>query len=228
MWLEVLGACGHNLKDVDVAVPLGCLVCVTGVSGSGKTSLIRGTVYPILAARLQRGETRPLPFRECRGTEFLERVIAVDQRPESGEGELATFIATDSVKAARDLCTWMFDQMGGEGQIAILKGVLGSTAEQQRTQGCEEALAETPGIEVVSTQTANWDENEAFKAMQNVLTANPDLKAQMLELTIVKLRENLRETLSTQVAGNLRPEVLIDKVKKLCNISGMQKSQVGN
>ncbi len=81
VWLEVLGACGHNLKDVDVAVPLGCLVCVTGVSGSGKTSLIRGTVYPILAARLQRGETRPLPFRECRGTEFLERVIAVDQRP---------------------------------------------------------------------------------------------------------------------------------------------------
>jgi len=80
-WLEVLGACGHNLKDVDVAVPLGCLVCVTGVSGSGKTSLIRGTLYPILAARLQRAEARPLPFRECRGSEFLERVIAVDQRP---------------------------------------------------------------------------------------------------------------------------------------------------
>lgn len=114
-------------------------------------------------------------------------VIAVDQRPESGEGELATFIATDSVKAARDLCTWMFDQMGGEGQIAILKGVLGSTAEQQRTQGCEEALAETPGIEVVSTQTANWDENEAFKAMQNVLTANPDLKAVFAESDAMSL-----------------------------------------
>ncbi len=104
-------------------------------------------------------------------------VIAVDQRPEGGDGELETFIATDSVKAARELCTWMFDQIGGEGQIAILKGVLGSTAEQQRTQGCEEALAEYPDIEVVATQTANWDENEAYKAAQNILTANPELKA---------------------------------------------------
>ncbi|WP_185962189.1 substrate-binding domain-containing protein [Palleronia caenipelagi] len=104
-------------------------------------------------------------------------VIAVDQRPESGDGVLATYIATDSVKAARDLCTWMFDQMGGEGQIAILHGVLGSTAEQQRTQGCNEALENYPGIEVVAEQTANWDENEAFKATQNILTAHPDLDA---------------------------------------------------
>ncbi len=104
-------------------------------------------------------------------------VIAVDQRPESGNGELATYIATDSVKAARDLCTWMFDQMGGEGKIAILHGVLGSTAEIQRTQGCNEALANYPNVKVVAEQTANWDENEAFKATQNILTAHPDLDA---------------------------------------------------
>ena len=108
-------------------------------------------------------------------------VIAVDQRPESGSGEIVTFIATDSVKAARDLCTWMFAQMGGEGKIAILKGVPGSTAEVQRTQGCEEALAAHPKIEVVATQTANWDENEAFIATQNILTANPDIKAVFAE-----------------------------------------------
>ncbi|SDE95278.1 ribose transport system substrate-binding protein [Paracoccus isoporae] len=104
-------------------------------------------------------------------------VIAVDQRPESGDGDIVTFIATDSVKAARDLCTWLFDQMGGEGQLAILKGVLGSTAEIQRTQGCNEALENYPGIEVVAIQTANWDENEAFRATQNILTANPELEA---------------------------------------------------
>lgn len=108
-------------------------------------------------------------------------VIAVDQRPESGAGKIVTFIATDSVKAARDLCTWMFGQMGGEGKIAILKGVPGSTAEVQRTQGCEEALAAHPKIEVAATQTANWDENEAFIATQNILTANPDLKAVFAE-----------------------------------------------
>lgn len=102
-------------------------------------------------------------------------VVAVDQRPESGQGELATYIATDSVKAAYDLCTWMFEQNGGKGELAILHGVLGSTAEIQRTEGCEKAIAETPGIEVVAEETANWDETEAFKATQNILTANPDL-----------------------------------------------------
>ncbi len=104
-------------------------------------------------------------------------VIAVDQRPESGEGELATYIATDSVKAAYELCTWMFEQIGGKGEIAILHGVLGSTAEIQRTEGCEKALAENPDIKVVAEETANWDETEAFKATQNILTANPNLDA---------------------------------------------------
>ncbi len=104
-------------------------------------------------------------------------VIAVDQRPESGQGQLATYIATDSVKAARDLCTWMFQQMGGSGEIAILHGVLGSTAEIQRTQGCQEAIKATPGVKVVAEETANWDETEAFKATQNILAAHPQLKA---------------------------------------------------
>lgn len=104
-------------------------------------------------------------------------VVAVDQRPEEGAGELATYIATDSVKAAYEVCTWMFDQIGGEGEIAILRGVLGSTAELQRTEGCQKAIAETPGIEVVAEETANWDETEAFKATQNILTANPGLQA---------------------------------------------------
>ena len=104
-------------------------------------------------------------------------VIAVDERPEGSNAKLATYIATDSVKAARDLCTWMFNQVGGKGQLAILTGVLGATAELQRTQGCQEALKNFPGIQVVAEQTANWDETEAYKAAQNILTAHPDLKA---------------------------------------------------
>lgn len=104
-------------------------------------------------------------------------VVAVDQRPESGQGDLATYIATDSVKAAYELCTWMFEQIGGKGEIAILHGVLGSTAEIQRTEGCQKALKETPEIKVVAEETANWDETEAYKATQNILTANPNLKA---------------------------------------------------
>jgi len=63
-------------------------------------------------------------------------VIAVDERPEAGSGKLVTYIATDSVAAARDLCTWEFQRIGGKGNIAILRGVLGATAELQRSQGC--------------------------------------------------------------------------------------------
>ena len=104
-------------------------------------------------------------------------VIAVDQKPESGDGKLATYIATDSVKAADSLCTWMFEQMGGSGQIGILQGVLGATAELQRSKGCQQALEKTPGVSVVATQSANWDETEGYKAAQNMLQANPDIKA---------------------------------------------------
>lgn len=104
-------------------------------------------------------------------------VIAVDQRPESGQGTLATYIATDSVKAAYDLCTWMFKQIGGQGELAILHGVLGSTAEVQRTEGCQKALKENSGIKVVAEETAKWDETQAFKATQNILTAHPNVKA---------------------------------------------------
>ncbi len=104
-------------------------------------------------------------------------VIAVDERPEGSNTKLATYIATDSGKAARDLCTWMFNQIGGNGQLAILKEVLGATAQLQRSQGCQEALQKFPDIHVVAEQTANWDETEAYKAAQNILTAHPDLKA---------------------------------------------------
>jgi len=104
-------------------------------------------------------------------------VIAVDEKPESGSGEIVTYIATDSVKAADELCTWMFQQMGGKGEIGILQGVLGATAELQRSQGCQQALDRTPEIKVVAKQAANWDETEAYKATQNMLQGNPGVTA---------------------------------------------------
>jgi ribose transport system substrate-binding protein len=104
-------------------------------------------------------------------------VIAVDEKPESGSGKLATYIATNSVTAADQLCTWLFNQIGNKGEIGILHGVLGSTAEVQRTQGCKNALARTPGIKVDAEATANWDETQAYKATQNMLQANPNIVA---------------------------------------------------
>lgn len=105
-------------------------------------------------------------------------VIAVDQKPNDENADLlATYIATDSVKAAEALCLWMFEQMGGQGEIGILYGVLGSTAEIERTQGCNQALAATPGITVAAEDVANWDETEAYNATTNMLQANPNIVA---------------------------------------------------
>ncbi|MEE2657891.1 MAG: excinuclease ABC subunit UvrA [Candidatus Latescibacterota bacterium] len=80
-WLELIGASGHNLDDLHVSIPLGTLCAVTGVSGSGKSSLVHGTLHPLLAAQLQGGERTPLPYRECHGIELVERVVTVDQSP---------------------------------------------------------------------------------------------------------------------------------------------------
>lgn len=80
-WLDILGATGHNLKDVDLHLPLGRFVCVTGVSGSGKSSLINGTLQPLLSKHLYRSLAEPLPYREVRGLEHIDKVVTVDQSP---------------------------------------------------------------------------------------------------------------------------------------------------
>ncbi len=80
-WLRLKGARGHNLDIAQVDFPLGNLVCITGVSGSGKSSLVGETLYPILAAQLHGQEHRPLAYESCEGVEQVQRVVAVDQRP---------------------------------------------------------------------------------------------------------------------------------------------------
>lgn len=80
-YLEVIGATGHNLKNVDIKIPLGKFICVTGVSGSGKSSLINGTLYPILSQKFYRSLQPPLPYKKVRGIENIDKVITVDQTP---------------------------------------------------------------------------------------------------------------------------------------------------
>ncbi|HSH71196.1 MAG TPA: excinuclease ABC subunit UvrA, partial [Deferrisomatales bacterium] len=79
--LELLGATGNNLRAVDVAVPLGLLTCVTGVSGSGKSSLVVETLWPALSAQLHGARTRPLPHTGLGGVERIDKVVDVDQSP---------------------------------------------------------------------------------------------------------------------------------------------------
>ncbi|OEU76515.1 MAG: excinuclease ABC subunit A [Desulfuromonadales bacterium C00003093] len=80
-WLEILGARANNLQDIDVRIPLGVLTCVTGVSGSGKSSLVIETLYKALAQRLHRSREKAGPVRDIKGLEFLDKVIDIDQSP---------------------------------------------------------------------------------------------------------------------------------------------------
>ena len=75
------GCSGNNLKSVDVEFPLGMFVCVTGVSGSGKSSLVNGTLQPILSRRFYKSNQEPLPYKEIIGIENVDKVVLVDQTP---------------------------------------------------------------------------------------------------------------------------------------------------
>ena len=80
-YLVITGASGHNLKNVDAIFPLGTLICVTGVSGSGKSSLINQTLHPALARKFHNSGKASLPYKDISGIEHLDKVIEVSQSP---------------------------------------------------------------------------------------------------------------------------------------------------
>lgn len=80
-FLTVKGACGNNLKNVNISFPLGELIVVTGVSGSGKSTLINETLQPILSQHFYRSLKEPLPYDSIEGLEYIDKVVNVDQSP---------------------------------------------------------------------------------------------------------------------------------------------------
>ena len=80
-WLKIRGAAENNLKQVNVDIPLGVMTCVTGVSGSGKSSLINEVLYKTLARDLNRARIIPGKHKEILGLEELDKVISIDQSP---------------------------------------------------------------------------------------------------------------------------------------------------
>jgi len=80
-YLEIIGATGNNLKNINVKFPLGTFICVTGVSGSGKSSLIAETLYPILNKHIYRSDNDTLPYKDVKGLEHIDKVIEISQQP---------------------------------------------------------------------------------------------------------------------------------------------------
>ena len=80
-WLTLKGAQGNNLKQIDVSFPLGTMICVTGVSGSGKSSLVNATLKPLLSRHFYHSQEPPLPCRAIEGIEHTDKIVSVDQSP---------------------------------------------------------------------------------------------------------------------------------------------------
>ena len=101
--LVLRGAKGNNLKDITLSLPLGRLICVSGVSGSGKSSLVNATLQPILSQKFFRSQTAPLPYDKIEGIENIDKVVTVDQSPlgKSPRSNPATY--TGVFTAIRDL-----------------------------------------------------------------------------------------------------------------------------
>jgi excinuclease ABC subunit A len=81
MQLQILGASGNNLKDIDASIPVGLLTCITGVSGSGKSTLINDTLYAAAAKFLYKSNTHPAPHRDIVGLDHFDKVVDIDQSP---------------------------------------------------------------------------------------------------------------------------------------------------
>jgi excinuclease ABC subunit A len=141
-FLRLLGASGHNLNNVDVTLPLGTLICITGVSGSGKSSLINQTLHPALAKRFHNSGKSPLPYKEIIGLEYLDKVIEVNQSPigKTPRSNPATYtgVFTDIRK--------LFEQTTEAKIRGFGAGRFSFNVKGGRCEGCEGAGMKTIGM----------------------------------------------------------------------------------
>ena len=132
-WLKILGASQNNLKNIDVEIPLGQFVCVTGVSGSGKSSLVNDILVEALHRDLNKGEGSPGAFREIVGLEHLDKLIAIDQSPigRTPRSNPGTYIKV--FDAIRDL----FSQLAESKRRGYKAGRFSFNVQGGRCEACE-------------------------------------------------------------------------------------------
>jgi ribose transport system substrate-binding protein len=109
-------------------------------------------------------------------------VVIVDTRvdakalSESG-GKVATFIGSDNYEGGKFAGEFLAKKLGGKGKVAVLEGIPGHETGDSRMRGFRDALKATPGIEIVASQTANWERDQGFNVFQNILQSHPDVQA---------------------------------------------------
>ncbi len=131
--LTLQGASGNNLKDIDVKFPLGLFICITGVSGSGKSSLINDTLYRILGKRFYRLSDQPLPYKSINGIELIDKVVDVDQSPigRTPRSNPSTYVGVFT--AIRDL----FSQLPESKMRGYKPGRFSFNVQEGRCPACE-------------------------------------------------------------------------------------------
>jgi ribose transport system substrate-binding protein len=109
-------------------------------------------------------------------------VVVVDTRvdakalSESG-GRVATFIGSDNYEGGKIAGEFLAKRLGGKGKVAVLEGIPGHETGDSRLRGFRDALKATPGVEIVASQTANWERDQGFNVFQNILQSHPDVQA---------------------------------------------------
>jgi ribose transport system substrate-binding protein len=109
-------------------------------------------------------------------------VIIVDTRVDpkamsESKGKIATFIGSDNYEGGKLAGEFLAKRLGGKGKVAVLEGIPGHETGDSRLKGFREAIKATPGIEIVASQTANWERDQGFNVFQNILQSHPDVQA---------------------------------------------------
>jgi ribose transport system substrate-binding protein len=109
-------------------------------------------------------------------------VVIVDTRVDAktlsdAKGKIATFIGSDNYEGGKLAGERIAKQLGGKGKVAVLEGIPGHETGDSRLKGFRDALEATPGIEIVASQTANWERDQGFNVFQNILQSHPDVQA---------------------------------------------------
>ena len=184
-WLRLSGATGHNLRDVTVEVPIGVLTCVTGVSGSGKSSLVLETLYPAVARRFGRRGAEVLPHAGLDGDGPLRGVVKVDQAPlgRTSRGNPATYLKAWDVIRKRFVVEPLAKQRG------YTPGTFSFNVAGGRCEACKGEGAETVEMQFLADVTFSCPECQGKRFVGAVLdvTCRGKSVADLLEMTATEV-----------------------------------------